>query len=63
MEISLLKNKNNASMVNYNRQTFYNDYKRELENLVSSEIDRAVSLSDISILVAQNREILNFTIN
>ena len=63
MEISLLKNKNNASMVKYSRQTFYNDYKRELENLVSSEIDRAVSLSDISILVAQNREILNFTIN
>ena len=56
VNISLLKNKSNASMVNYNRQTFYNDYKSELENLVSSEIGRVARLTDISILVAENRE-------
>ena len=62
MEVSLLRNKSNVSMVNYNRRTFYNDYKRELVDLVSDEIGRAVSLTDITINIAGNREILCFTI-
>lgn len=49
LELTLISNENNNSLVEYNRKLFYKEKKDELEKLISEVIDTKVELEQISI--------------
>lgn len=61
-EITLLENKNNESLVEYNRRLFYRDKKEELEELIKSVINANVKMNNVEIEATENEEILSFQI-